>query len=214
MRTSSLPSTLSDPAFHLTGGVPPELLESAQQQARAVGYAQGWTQGLREASAGQAVLAEQAHVERQATAREQAERVDSAVQAVLRAAEQVQRTVVEVTDRLSDQMLAAAVELAAVLLGQQLADPEVAATAVLRRVLPEVPDGQPVTIRLSRTDYDTLTGPAGAELISTVQANVADRISFECDPTLAAGDAIARSAATSIDARLTAALTRLREYTG
>src|SRR4051794_326568 len=196
MRTSSLPNMLSDQAFQLTGGVPVELLESAQQQARAVGYAQGWTQGLREASAGQAVLAEQGRLERRATAREQAERVGSAVQAVLRAAEQVQRTVVEVTDRLSDQMLAAAVELAAVLLGQQLADPEVAATAVLRRVLPEVPDAQPVTIRLSPTDYDTLTGPAGAELIATVHANAAGRISFECDPTLAAGDAIARSAAT------------------
>ena len=212
MRTSSLPDTLSNPAFQLTGGVPSELLESAQQQARAVGYAQGWTQGLREAAAGQAVLAEQVRIEQQATAREQAERVDSAVQAVLRAAEQVQQTVVEVTDQLSDQMLAAAVELAAVLLGQQLADPEVAAAAVLRRVLPEVPDGQPVTIRLSPTDYETLTGPAGVELLTSLQA--ADRISFESDPSLAAGDAIARSAATSIDARLTAALARLREYTG
>jgi flagellar assembly protein FliH len=212
MRTSSLPDTLSDPAFQLTGGVPSELLESAQQQARAVGYAQGWTQGLREAAAGQAVLAEQVRIEQQATAREQAERVGSAVQAVLRAAEQVQQTVVEVTDQLSDQMLAAAVELAAVLLGQQLADPEVAAAAVLRRVLPEVPDGQPVTIRLSPTDYETLTGPVGVELLTSLQA--ADRVSFESDPSLAVGDAIARSAATSIDARWTAALARLREYAG
>jgi flagellar assembly protein FliH len=212
MRRSSLPSTLSDPAFELTGGVPSELLESAQQQARAVGYAQGWTQGLREASASQAVLAEQTRIEQQATAEEQSERVGSAVRAVLRAAEQVQQTVVAVTDQLSDQMLAAAVELAAVLLGQQLADPEVAAAAVLRRVLPEVPDGQPVTIRLSPQDYDTLTGPAGAELLANLQA--ADRISLECDQSLAPGDAIARSAATSIDARLTAALARLREYAG
>jgi flagellar assembly protein FliH len=212
MRTSSLPNTLSDPAFQLTGGVPSELLESAQQQARAVGYAQGWTQGLREAAAGQAVLAEQVRIEQQAAAREQAERVGSAVQAVLRAAEQVQQTLVEVTDQLSDQMLAATVELAAVLLGQQLADPEVAAAAVLRRVLPEVPDGQPVTIRLSPTDYDTLTGPVGVELLTSLQA--ADRVSFESDPSLAVGDAIARSAATSIDARLTVALARLREYAG
>ena len=55
MRTSSLPSTLANPGFELTGGVPAELLEAAQQQAQAVGYAQGWAQGLREAAAGQAV---------------------------------------------------------------------------------------------------------------------------------------------------------------
>ncbi|MFL6160955.1 MAG: FliH/SctL family protein [Jatrophihabitantaceae bacterium] len=208
-----MPNTLANPGFELTGGVPVELLEAAQQQAQAVGYAQGWAQGLREAAAGQAVLTEQARLERETLAGEQAAQVGSAVQAVLRAAEQVRQTVVEVTDGLSDRMLAAAVELAAALLGQQLADAEVAASAILRRVLLEVPDGQPVTIRLSQQDYETLTGPNGAALIATVQASAANRINFTCDPSLVPGDAIARSASTSIDARLTVALARLREYT-
>jgi flagellar assembly protein FliH len=205
-------SALGEAEFQLTGGVPVEYLEAAQRQARAVGYAQGWTQGLREAAASQAVVAEQARIEQDAAARRHAAQVDSAIQAVLRAAEQVRQTVVEVTDQLSDRMLAAAVELAAVLLGQQLADPEVAASAALRRVLDELPAGQPVTIRLSPQDYATLTGPVGAELIAAVEANAASRISLESDPTLSPGDALARSAATSIDARLTAALARLREY--
>jgi flagellar assembly protein FliH len=109
-------------------------------------------------------------------------------------------------------MLAAAVELAAVLLGQQLTDPHDSATAVLRRVLGQLPDDQPVTIRLSQQDYDTLTGPAAAELIAAVEATSRGRISLECDPSLAPGDALARAAATSIDARLTTALARLREY--
>jgi flagellar assembly protein FliH len=219
MRTSSLPDiavahTVAGTGFELTGGVPVELLDEAQQQARAVGYAQGWSQGLREAAAGQAVLAEQARRDRAAAAEQQAAQVGSAVQAVLRAADQVRQTVVEVTDELSDRMLAAAVELAAVLLGQQLAEPRTAATAALRRVLEQVPDDQPVTVRLSRQDYDTLTGPAGPELIAAVQATGQGRISLECDPSLAPGDALARSAATSIDARLTTALARLREYAG
>lgn len=231
MRTSSLPSTVSlsdtplsgaslsgasssgaGPDFQITGGAPAELLESALRQARAVGYAQGWSQGLREASAGEAVLAEQARVEREIAAREQAAGVASAVQAVLRAADQVRQTVVEVTDELSDRMLTAAVELATVLLGQQLTDPATAATAAVRRVLHEVPDGQPVTIRLSTQDYATLTGPDGPELIAAIDATAQGRISLECDPTLAPGDALARWAATSVDARLTAALARLREY--
>jgi flagellar assembly protein FliH len=219
MRTSSLPNTrlsntVAGTEFELTGGVPAELLEEAQRQARAVGYAQGWAQGLREAAAGQAVLAEQARLERVAATEAQAAGVSSAVRAVLAAADQVRQTVVEVTDELSDRMLAAAIELAAVLLGQQLTDPQTAATAVLRRVLPEVPDGQPVTIRLSQPDYDTLTGPGGAELMAAVEASAQGRISLECDPSLAPGDALARSAATSIDARLTTALSRLREYAG
>ena len=226
MRTSSLPdtatatvtvastATVAAPEFQLTGGMPAELLDEALQQARAVGYAQGWAQGLREAAASQAVQAEQARAAREITVRQQAAQVGSAVQAVLAAADQVRQTVVEVTDELSDRMLAGAIELAAVLIGQQLADPRQAASAVLRRVLPAVPDGQPVTIRLGQQDYDTLTGPGGAELMAAVDATAAGRISLECDPSLAPGDALARSAATSIDARLTTALARLREYAG
>lgn len=200
--------------FVLTGGVPAELLDEARRQARAVGYAQGWTQGLREAAAGQAVLAEQAELERAAAAETQAVQVASAVRAVLAAADQVRQTVVEVTDEMSDRMLTAAIELAAVLLGQQLADPQIAASAALRRVLAQVPADQPVSIRLSQQDYDTLTGPGGAELAAAVQATALSRISLECDPSLAVGDAVGRAAATSIDARLTTALARLREYAG
>ena len=229
MRTSSLPdtalpgtslpaisltNTVAGTEFELTGGVPAELLDEAQRQARAVGYAQGWAQGLREAAAGQAVQAERARLERVAAVEHQAAQVGSAVQAVLRAADQVRQTVIEVTDELSDRMLAAAVELAAVLLGQQLADPRTSATAALRRVLEQVPDDQPVTIRLSQQDYDTLTGPTATELIAAVAATGHGRISLECDPSLAPGDALARSAATTIDARLTTALARLREYAG
>ncbi|HEU5269278.1 MAG TPA: FliH/SctL family protein [Jatrophihabitans sp.] len=204
--------TVAGSEFELTGGVPAEVLAQAQRQARAVGYAQGWAQGLREAAAGQAVLAEQAELARAIATEAQAAQVASAVQAVLTAADQVRQTVVEVTDELSDRMLAAAIELAAVLLGQQLTDPETAASAALRRVLEQVPDDQPVSIRLSRQDYETLTGPGGIELAAAVQANAPGRISLECDPSLAPGDALGRAAATSIDARLTAALARLREY--
>jgi len=96
MRTSSLPdtaltgysvpdislaNTVAGAEFELTGGVPPELLDEAQRQARSVGYAQGWAQGLREAAAGKAVLAEQARLEQAAVAEQQAAQVGSAVQA-------------------------------------------------------------------------------------------------------------------------------------
>jgi len=215
MRTSSLPDTglLAEPAgFELAGGVPAELLDQAQLQARAVGYAQGWAQGLREAAAGQAIEAEQARIARQDAAERQAVAVSGAVTAVTAAADRLTATVVELTDELCDRMLAAAVELAAALLGQELSEPRLAATAAVRRVLAELPDEVPVTIRLNPADHATLTGAGGPELIEAVRRGAASRVSLEADPSLAPGDAVARAAALSVDARLTAAVQRMREY--
>ncbi len=46
--------------IHTVSAASTELVESARVDARAVGYAQGWAQGLREAAAGQAAEVEQA----------------------------------------------------------------------------------------------------------------------------------------------------------
>ena len=69
-----------------------------------------------------------------------------------------------------------------------------------------------MTIWLSPQDYETVTGNAGTGLAGIVGPAAASRITVECDPALPVGDALARSAATSIDARLTEAIDRLRAY--
>lgn len=209
----TIAATYPATAFDFAGaGSESQLVESARGDARAVGYAQGWSQGLREAAATQAAEIEQARAQRAAALRAQSAEVGSAVQAVLRAADRLDRTALALTDELSDTMLRAAVELATVLLGQELSDPMVAARSVLARVLAHAPADQSITVYLSPAEYATLTGPDGPALLSGLDAGVAARLKLECDPALAPGDATARSAATSIDATLTTAIARLREY--
>lgn len=212
---NSLPNPAFVDSFVLSGsaGVPAELVDQARDAARSVGYAQGWSQGHREAAEKLAASLAAAEAERAAQAAVRAERLDSALQAVQAAASRLDQTVVQLTDEISDKILAAAVELARALLGQQLREPEVAASAALARVLGQAPDNEPITVWLSSQDFQSLTGDGGAELIAELDATVAGRINFECDPALAIGDATARSAATSIDARLSTAIARLREYT-
>lgn len=205
----------SNDAFDFSGAsVPNELIESARVEARAVGYAQGWAQGLREAAAGQAAEIELARAQRSSALRDQAAEVGTAIQAVLAAAERLDRTALELTDHLSDTMLAAAVELATALLGRELADPLTSARSILTRVLVDAPDNQNITVWLSPSDHATLTGPDAPALLAALEAGVASRLSFECDPALAPGDAVARSAHTTIDAKLSSAVARLREYAG
>lgn len=193
--------------------MPAELVDQARVDARSVGYAQGWSQGLREAAvlrAGEQVVAQADHHER---AQAHVRNLESALRSVRAAGERLDETVVQITDEIADRILAAAVELAEALLGVELRNPVTSAAAVLSRVLAVAPEKDPITVWLSPQDYETLTGDGATALIAAVGASAANRLNFECDPTLAVGDATARSAATSIDARLTEALTRLRAYT-
>ena len=87
------------------------------------------------------------------------------MQALHTAAARLEHTVVQLTDEISDKILTAAVELATVLLGQELTDPQVAATAALTRVLAVAPDNEPVTIWLGSQDFETITAAGPDALI-------------------------------------------------
>ncbi len=215
MRTSSLPDTLAPDTFVLAGGagVPAELVDQARVDARSVGYAQGWAQGIRDAAAQQAIGQAAAQARQNQLDHLAAARLDDAVRAVHAAASRLDETVVQLTDEVSDRILAVAVELAQILLGLELRDPGTAASSVLARVLAVAPENEPVTVWLSSQDYHTLTVEGGTELIAAVDGTAAGRLKLECDPSLAVGDATARSAATSVEASLSAAIGRLRAYT-
>jgi flagellar assembly protein FliH len=192
--------------------VPDGLIEQAREQARAVGYAQGWSHGVREAIACQAGDRAAAHADRELLLAEHQQQVASALQALDRAAAALRQSTLSITEQIEDQILAASVELAQALLGRALADPELAAPAALARVLRLAPANEPVTVWLSPADYETLTGPEGTALIGSVEGATGRGIAFETDPELPAGDAVARCASTTIDARLSEGVQRLREY--
>jgi flagellar assembly protein FliH len=201
-------------AFDFTGdaGVPDQLVGQARAEARAVGYAQGWASGLRDAAESQAAERAAAGADRAALRVSQQEQVGSALQALQAAAADLRQSTMSITDDIEDQILAAAVQLAEALLGRELRDPDVAAPAALARVLRLAPAGEPVTVWLHPADHDTLTAPAGKALIGSVEGATGRGLAFETDPELQPGDARARCGSTSIDARLSAGVARLREY--
>jgi flagellar assembly protein FliH len=200
--------------FTSDAAVPDRLVEQARAEARAIGYAQGWAQGVRNAAETKAAEQVVAAAEQAALRARQEQQVASMLQALQAAAEDLRRRTLTITDEISDQVLAAAVELAETLLGRELRDPEVAAPAALARVLGLAPADQPVTVWLSPLDHETLTGPGGSALIDSVEGATGRGLTFETDPELRSGDARARYASTSIDARLSAGVDRLREYLG
>ena len=201
-------------AFEFTSdaAVPDQLVERARAEARAVGYAQGWAHGVREAADSQAGERAAANADRASLRDREAEQVASALQALQAAAADLRQSTMSITDDIEDQILAAAVEIAEALLGRELRDPEVAAPAALARVLRLAPANEPVIVWLNPTDHDTLTGPAGKALIGSVEGATGRGLAFERDPELLPGDARARCGSTTIDARLSAGVARLREY--
>jgi flagellar assembly protein FliH len=206
-----LPDTV---AFDFTSGaaVPARLVEQARVDARAVGYAQGWSQGLREAAESQATQVAATEAQERLLLTGHQQRLAAALQALHAAAAQLEQQSVAVTNEISDQILSSAVELAQALLGRELRDPAVAAPAALARILQLAPANEPVTVWLSPADHETLTGAHATELVATVQGVTGRSISFEVDSALQPGDALGRCGCTTIDARLAEGVDRLRKY--
>ena len=209
-----MPDTLGGLAFDFASdaGVPDQLVEQARAEARAVGYAQGWAHGVRDAAESQAAERAVADAARAALRNRQEQQVSSALQALQAATADLRQRTMSITDDIEDQILAAAVELAEALLGRELRDPEAAAPAALARVLRLAPANEPVTVWLNPVDHETLTAPSGAALIGSVEGATGRGLTFEMDPELQPGDARARCGSTTIDARLSAGVARLREY--
>ena len=203
-------------AFDFTSdaAVPSRLVEQARSEARAVGYAQGWAHGLRDAAESQAGERAAANAERAVLRDRQEQQIASALQALQAAATEMRQSTMRVTDDIEDQILAAAVELAEALLGRELRDRDAAASAALARVLQLAPANEPVTVWLHPLDHETLTGPAASALIGRVEGATGRGLAFETDPELQPGDARARCGSTTIDARLSAGVARLREHLG
>jgi flagellar assembly protein FliH len=208
---SSLPDLVS---FELagTGAIPDRLLSQSRSAAAAVGYAHGWSQGLREAR--ESLLAERLAA-REAQRRFSADRraaLHDALTSLTSAASQLEAAAAPTSSHIEDAIIAAAVEIAEALIGRELADRDEATRDSIARALRLAPAGEPVTVRINSEIHADLNDADITDLIFSIADAAGRDITFEADPTLAVGDAIAQSGATTIDARLSAGIRRVKEH--
>ena len=176
--------------------MPDEVMAPARAAAEAAGYAAGWAKGVQAARA--VVNAE--HEAARRTTETRAAELLQALAAVEAAARRLEQRSVPAVTELEHVLLGAAFDLAEAIVGARLRDDEHRGLDVLRRVLAVAGTGEPVRIRLHPADLQVLRStdlPPGVELVP--------------DPTQAPGDAVANCGATEIDARISAAVERVRE---
>jgi len=179
-------------------------VEKARASAVAAGYAEGWAQGVREAKAAAEVAEARARATEDQHARDRAAALEQAVGAVLAAADQLAQKAVPVLADLEDIVVRGAVQLAEALLGRALAESTEPGLDALRRAMALAPDGGTPTVRLHPADLATLSAPDGEYAIG------GRTVILRADPALSPGDAIAEQGATTVDARLSTALDRVR----
>jgi len=194
--------------FDLTfrGAAPGPQAAEARASAQAQGYAAGWAEGKRQAVEAGRVAMERAELAAGRATAERAAVADRAVTAVAAAAQSLERRAVQTTAEAETLILRAALALTETLLGYELTVTTTPGEDALRRALALAPVGRPVIVRLHPADHAALAGD-GAD-----HREIGGRtVTLVADPALRSGDAVAECDATTIDARLDAALDRIRE---
>jgi flagellar assembly protein FliH len=189
-----------------------ESLEAAREAARSAGYAAGWAQGQQAAREATVAMRDEAELAAQAAQLARVEALSRAIRAIAQAAESLERRGVTAAAEIEDLIIRSAVDLAEGLLCRELSDAGERALDAVRRAMSLAPSGVAITVRLHPADHDTLVGPdsdlshPGGDFFLDGRP-----IRVIGDPSLSPGDAMADYAATTIDASLTAAMTRVRE---
>jgi flagellar assembly protein FliH len=200
----SMPTTLTSlPVFELASAasIPPAVLEPARRAAEAAGYAAGWSAGMQQARA--AVEEENRELRSQAFRAASADResISRAMGSLSAAAAELTTRSAPTLDEVEQLIVDGAFAIAEALIGTVLRDDTVRGAAAVRRALAGVPSDAPVTVRVHPADRDILLtrgGAPGAEVL------------LISDDSLTPGDAIAVSGATTVDARISAGLDRVR----
>lgn len=188
--------------------IPQVLLDEARTAAEAVGYAQGWAAGLRESRASTMAERKAAADEYKKVAAERRERTAAAVEALDAAASRLENRALRNATEMENVLIESAFTIAEAIVGAVLRDDDQRGAAVLQRALTLAPQGEDVTITLSPADHAVLTSNGA---VTSASAPSGRHIELVADESLAAGDALASWGATSIDARLSTALERVRE---
>lgn len=184
--------------------VPEELIVEARATAHAQGYAAGWGEGRRQAAAATRSATDRADAMLARVTAEWADRQEHAVVAIAAAARSLEQRAVQPAAEVEEMIMRAAVTLTETLLGHELAVSRTPGEDAMRRALALAPVGRPVLVRLHPDEY--------AAVASTSNHREIDgrTVTLIADPTLRSGDAVALCDATTIDARLSAALDRVR----
>lgn len=177
------------------------LAERSHQAARAQGYAKGWAEGRRVALTR---ATEEAESVRRAAELDQDRRDTEhahALAALDAAVAQVQAQLAEALDDLAARVVPVALELAAAIVGREIATATDPGADALRRALTQVDPAVEVIVRMHPEDRVLLDPALLEERPVTVVA----------DPSLSRGDAVAETPDHVVDATLATALERVRE---
>jgi flagellar assembly protein FliH len=176
------------------------LAESTRTAARAQGYSVGWAEGRREAAAAAREEAARAQAVVAADeARREAEH-RAGLDALRRAAEQLQASVATVTAWVEDQALTLARELTTELVGHELRHSPDPGGDLVRRALAVLPEGAPVTLRL----HPDVLDPASAARLAEVGVRVVP------DATLERHDGLLETDQAIVELGVSTALERVR----
>jgi flagellar assembly protein FliH len=168
--------------------VSPELVEGATREGYAAGHAQGFENGYGEGLA---------------QGREHAAKLAGLVQRLSAAADALAAREATARADIEDQVVETACEIAAALVGHVLAEPSTAARGAIARALALAPDHGLVIVHMNPADLAVIgdTGPLAAGRMLELVA----------DGSIAAGDCVVEVGACRVDARIDAALERVRE---
>jgi flagellar assembly protein FliH len=207
------PSDLPVPApiFELVGsggGVPDEVLAPARAAAQAAGYAAGWAHGVRAARLVSDAEAHVAAANRERAEAERAAEVRRALSALDTAATALERSAAPSAHEIEQLIVSSALTIAEALIADALRDDEIRGRAALTRALSLAPSGEDVTVALSPADHAIVSADG------TGHTDIGRTITLVADATLAPGDALAHCGATTIDARLSTGLARVRAALG
>jgi flagellar assembly protein FliH len=178
----------------------PRQHEHEELEAWAAGHAAGFAVGLRDAAKQAAVERARLEAEYLAARLEAEARADRAVAVLSAAAGALSARTLPVLEDIEESLAQAALELAETILGYELDTGENRVRSVIARALnPQTPQSVH-TVRMNPDDLAMLDPGAQAE----------SDVAFVADPSLAPGDAVGEYPDGFLDARLSAALARVR----
>lgn len=170
------------------------------ERARQRGHAAGFADGTRKAEARMTARIAEIEADAATRAARAAEQTAAAVTALNAATVALENLILPVATDVDDTLIGAAMDLAEAVLGRELADSGVALQSALDRVRTHPDAATAVSIRLNPADLASLEPSAIAAV----------GIRLIADPRLLPGDAMADLAVGFIDARIGAALARVR----
>jgi flagellar assembly protein FliH len=185
-------------------------VERAKEAARTAGYAEGWAQGQRAAALEAQAALEHAAAAEQAYEARRVAALAQGINALGRAAAKLENQLLPTLTELQDLVITHALQLAEVIVGRELSDPQGRGTDAVRRAVAAAPEQGDLTVRLNPDDYRNIMGSA-----TDADYNYEGRpVHLRPDPGLRPGDAVAEAGSTTVDASIAAALQRAREALG